>query len=302
MRRFPALLALLPFTLATAPAAADDAATIEWMHEVAPFRELRDRKDAPVPTDAEIRAALGGEIVARRGEIPGTSLDYVWAARVLDVDPKLFWLAIIDREHYEQLSDNIVESIITEQQPDRFFSYNVLEAPLVSTRHQVLECFANRELYEASDGKIWEHYWHRASDVEKRIAEALQSPKLERIGPEDVEKAVIVAHNDGSWMLIPLPDGRLWAETYSANDPGGSIPDFIVRKVAASSTEKTLKSYEAWTRRQARIHFGAAHPDVLAPDGTWVKPAAFINGSPAFAPQPTTGGQAGSGTGAHGDQ
>lgn len=252
---------------------ASDESMVDYVLAQKPFRAMRAHGSSPALTRDEMLDAMSGDLVVKKGDVNQDGLRFVYAVKAMKIDSISFWLTQIDREHYDDISENIVDSFIMKRLDASLLNYNILEAPLVSTRHQVLLAEVNTEMYKASDGKVWEHYWNIVTDVEARIAEALAMNKLKSLTPDDLKDAVTVAHNQGSWLMIPLPDGRIWTETYSINDPGGKIPDFIVRRVGGMATKGTSEAYEKWAKEKLPAHVSGAHDTVLSPDGRFMSPA-----------------------------
>lgn len=254
---------------------AGDQAITSYILGLNHLRSLRHQPNAPIPSAENIAAALDGDLVVKKADLNDQGLRYLWVATVLKVDAAKWWMTLIDREDYELISKNILESFVVQRFSDSFLNYNVLKAPLISARHQVLMAKVNVPLFNASRGRMWEHYWHLVTDVPQQIKKALQMNKLHDMTREDLEDAVVVKHNSGSWMVIPLPDGRVWVDSYTVNDPGGSIPGWIVRRVAGIATKGTFKQYETWVREKLDKHFAKPHGELLAPDGTYKSPKAM---------------------------
>ncbi len=261
------------------PAFADSDALTRYVVEQTAHLDDRAMKDAPRLSRDEIRQALDGDLIIKKANLPGSAdLRYVFVARALNADAADLWRTVLDREHYPLFNENITEAFIVQMGEDRFQLYNVLEAPLVSTRHQVLDCMVNTKIFQTSNGVIWEHYWSLVPDVTTQIPQVLAGGKFTRITPDDVDGAVIVQRNDGSWLQFPLPDGRTWIETFLVNHPGGRIPEWIVNKVAGRAAENTTESYQDWAASEARRHADAAHAPILSPDGRFVPPATIAVG------------------------
>ncbi len=278
---FPGLLvaALLGFEAGAAQAQApSDAQLADFIASHDVHRGLRGHPDIPAPDRKDLMDALDGDIVVKKGDIDDEGLRFVWAAKVMDTDAVSLWLTLIDRERYDDMNDNIVESFISRRFEDRFLNYNALNAFMVAMRHQVLDARVNVHLYEASGGKLWEHHWSRVPDVDEQIEHALSQDRLHTLSRRDLEDAVVVPRNDGSWMLLQLPDGRTWAETYTINDPGGRIPEFVVRRVTSVATGRTFAAYESWAIERSRSVPSEGEDDLLlAPDGRFMARGTLIS-------------------------
>ena len=262
------------FSVATENESNSLATFIEKKHR---FYAFREKIDLPIiPTRDEIEEALTGDIIVKKGESPSTGLYYVWAAKIMDVDIVNLWLTLLDREHYDQILPNISESFISKQFDQHFYSYNVLDAPLISTRHQVLDAAVSPLLYAKSGSSMWEHFWHLAPEINTQIKDALSQNKLENTTLKDLKDAVAIRHHDGAWLIFSLPDGRTWAESYSMNNPGGNIPEWILRKVASTATKKTINAYETWATNNVIAHINNEHAIMLSPDGKWMPPTEIL--------------------------
>jgi hypothetical protein len=237
------------------------------------YKQYRGLEGIPGFSKAQIKEILEGELVVQKADINDKGLRYVLSAQILDIDPVDFWLTIIDRPHYADIIGNITESIVSRRFSNHFYTYNVLDAPLVAPRHQVLDVYTNAKLYEVSGGKVWEQYWHKVDDMPAEIKHALASPNLKNIAPGDVKDAVEVKFNRGSWYIYALPDGRTWAESFSINDPGGKIPQWVVNSVSSKVTKTTFDSYSGWAKNNLRRHMSADHQEIMAPNGQFMAPS-----------------------------
>lgn len=237
------------------------------------YRQYRGHEGIPGFSKAQIKEILDGDLVVQKADVNDTGLRYVMSAQILDVDPVDFWLTIIDRPHYADIIGNIIESIVSRRFSNHFYTYNLLDAPLVAPRHQVLDVYTNAKLYEASGGKVWEQYWHKVDDMPAEIEHALASPNLKNMAPEDVKDAIEVKFNQGSWYIYALPDGRTWAESFSINDPGGKIPQWVVNRISTKATKTTIDSYAAWARNDLRRHMAEDHQEIMAPNGQFMDPS-----------------------------
>jgi hypothetical protein len=258
---------------ADSPAADSNDNVAAYVMGMEQYKQYRAHEGIPGLSKAQISKVLEGELVVQKAEINDKGLRYMMSAQILDIDPVDFWLTIIDRPHYADIIRDITESIVSRTFSDHFYTYSVLDAPLVAPRHQVLDVYTNNELYEASGGKVWEQYWHKVDDMPAEIKHALASPNLTNIAPGDVKDAVEVKYNRGSWYIYALPDGRTWAESYTINDPGGKIPRWVVNSISVKATKTTHDSYADWARNDLRGHMAGGHQELMAPNGQFMAPS-----------------------------
>ena len=237
---------------------------MDYLKTLEPFRKMRHPEQIPLFTEQEYREALLGDSIFRIGDASEKGDKFALVLKRVKVPIWKFWATIIDRSHYSVFRPNVKESLILSQTDSFFVTYLYIGVPFpfFSDRHQVLDCFANKKIYEASGGKMWEHYWTMDPNASSLIKEF----------KKDGRGAKEILRNDGSWLLIALPDGTTLIEVYSVNNPGGGIPPSAIKLAAGGKLESAIMDFEELAKTNLNKHFSSLHKPVLTPTEAFVYP------------------------------
>ncbi|NIM61069.1 MAG: hypothetical protein GTN89_09780 [Acidobacteria bacterium] len=126
------------------------------------------------------------------------------------------WRAINDEEHHAEGYLPVNFSTVIEGRPrgaDRVLFQFYKRAGL--GRWWASRVFINKDIHEATEGKIWELYWRSWMDRVDR-----KKPPASEVKVRPIETS------EGAWMLVPLTESCTLVEQYSLSDPGGALGIF----------------------------------------------------------------------------
>ncbi|MEN0066561.1 MAG: hypothetical protein AAGA48_30780 [Myxococcota bacterium] len=210
---------------------------------------IRQHTNVPVPLSSDdLNALMAGEMVASRFDTDKGA--YATGAAWLDVPIDRVWLAINDGEHDPPGRTTLR---ILEGPPNVRRVHLTLDLPFpISDRQWVADIVANKALYHATGGRVWQRQWALA---DKALA-------------TEADRAVWLKENRGAWTLVDTGDGTLMLFTVRTV-LGGLLPPAITQAWAVKSLRRTFT--EAGPRAKAMPeHYTGSHFLVQAPDGAAV--------------------------------
>ena len=247
---------------------------VAYVRSLESSRSLRTFPDAPSFTDDELRTALGGEPI-RRLVVDDGGKRRAQTIRLLHAPPGRVWASLTDRRHYQMYSEKLKHVAILDERPGTVTVFHFAEVhSMVTNRQWVLDTHANIPLHAATQGQQWEYNWCANPNSAKLIAAAQADGRLDLTAAE-VEEAVTIVANEGSFILTVLPTGETLMEGYSFSDIGGSIPTWIVDAVAARELPKLLGDIDSFIAEGYDAHMTADHEVIIGPTGELVRPQAL---------------------------
>lgn len=223
------------------------------------IKQYGSNKKLPEITQDAYEKIVKGNAIVRVGKADADN-KFAFVVKHADVSIQKLWAVIIDRAHYHIFTKEITESRILDKMNDHFLTYIFIDAPFpISDRQQLLDCFANKELFNHSNKKMWEHYWKITEGQEKILARYNKNPK----------KAQLVQKNNGQWILVDYGAHKTLVIAYSINNPGGSVPQSVVGLVAGDKLESAVNTMISWAQKKFTSHFTKDHEKILAPDETY---------------------------------
>jgi hypothetical protein len=229
---------------------------LEHLSGIDPARGSRTtRFNAPVPTELyEKAAAKTGESVAFRD---GKT---VWGVLVTDHPVEVIWKALNDEDHHvldgvEYVPVKYSEVIDgTPRGKSRLLFQYFKQAGI--GRWWVSRVEMNGELFETSEGAIWELYWE---DVVDSIDPT--QPPMNQVS----SKVAALEDSYGAWFIVPINGHCTLLEYYNFTEPGGYV-GFAQALLAKKSVRDTLDGIV----RIADEHLSDSHPGLVfvRPDGT----------------------------------
>jgi hypothetical protein len=236
------------------------------------IQEKGSNKHIPGINEKEFREVMKNKPMVTTGNAEGEN-KFAFVAKRADVPLWKLWAVIIDREHYRIFNKEIKESRILSKTNDYFLTYIFLEAPFpMKNRHQVIDCFANQKLYDASKKRIGEHYFKINEHQSEHIKQALESGVI-KLSKDKVMRADEIKKNNGQWILIAIDTSSTLVIVYSVNNPGGSIPKFLVNAVAPGKLEDAVNAMIQYARDEFDKHFTKDHEELLGPTRLYTKPS-----------------------------
>jgi hypothetical protein len=168
------------------------------------------------------------------------------------------WMAINDEDHYAEggylpVEHSAVVGGTSRGQQRLLFQY-FRRAGI--GRWWIDEVVMNRELFEASEGLLWELRWW---DLMESHAES--GPPAAFVGLD----LAPIEESRGAWLLIPLGDSCTLVEYATLSRPGG-----LLNLAQVLGSRLVIRETLEGTERLAREHIPQPHPGArfVKPDGT----------------------------------
>ena len=183
----------------------------------------------------EWKTVLQGPVVIKNREIAGSNIKEVWAES--DLDASLFSIqgSLLDINSYRGWMPYVKESRgVGEKQTDgSFYSYIMLDLPVVGKRDYILRTWVQDRVGEDSKGLIRYHWQGFPEFVPAR---------------KGVDRIKL---NIGSWEVKANADGKSCHAIYKfAVDPGGWLPGFAVNIGNERGVVDTFKALEKEAQRR----------------------------------------------------
>lgn len=208
---------------------------------------------SPVPvvlSAADFATLRGGQVVARRTE--SAQGMFATGAVLVDVAIEMAWITIQDAPHDP---GSRVRSVWLDGAPVGIRrTYNTMDLPFpLADRQWVLELTANRPLFDATGGAVWQRTWH---EVDPSLAPA-PDPGAEWL-PEARGAWTLLATDQGTVMLFSIRTVL-----------GGAIPAGLTNSWAVPTLRTSLAHF-AERAKTMSAHYGPSHDRVLTPAGTTI--------------------------------
>jgi len=220
----------------------------------------------------QLEALVSGEVV-RVIDQPGGegAVRRATALMVTDVARRQMWLACQD-PHF-QGDPSVHEVRLSLSGPDDALWYGFADLPSpLDDRHWVVRSWNNHALAEASGGRAWEHPWQRGPVGPDAFESQVTQVALPDVTPERFAAALSTPVNHGAFLALELPGGGSIFGYHATFDPGGSVPDWLVARLAHAGLERGFRRYEARARDIIPTHYGAGHAPVYGGDGVPIAP------------------------------
>ena len=187
------------------------------------------------------------------------------AVVIAEIPVEALWMAINDEDHYadgDYLPVEHSEVIDGTARGERRILFQYFKRSGVS-RWWIDEVVMNRELFEESDGRLWElRWWDLMAD---RTEDGLPE-RYSDLGLSPIKES------RGAWLMIPVSESCTLIEYVTVSNPGG----FLNLAQWFASGHVIRENLEG-LQRLATEHIPEPHPEsrFLRPDGT------VIEGPPA---------------------
>lgn len=275
------LLMILSFNNLKAAQTTSIDEVLSYIQSLDALRNKRHYPDIPPFSEKEYREVLQGGCIVKKWEVgSGTGEKAGAIMKVMNLPAWKMWAIIVDRAHYKFIIPGMKESIILKRGLASTVSYHYIDAPIpfVKDRHQVLVSTTNMALWKRSEGKVMEYYWKKSPNTPELIEKGIREGLIQQVSRKEANEAVIVRHNEGSWFLIPLPNGKTLIEGYTIVDPGGNLsktPSQFLQ--TESSLKDTINLMEKWGLEELDKHLKGSHEKILSPDGEFIEPVRLIS-------------------------
>lgn len=237
----------------SAPAAErpDAAALAARWAEVSPL--VSEHSQIPVNLEARDFERIAAGDVAR-SLVPGEVMLASQGAQWIPESCVHFWVALQDPEHLPVGKQDTVLQRLPGSTAARRLNYQHVKTPWpLADRQQTFAVTANKALWEASGGQVWER------------AVSMLGPEL---APSPDPDAVWIPYTGGGFVLVEALGGCLTILQLEV-DPGGSVPADLATRLGLGMMKRNMEQIAAYARGTS-AHYTAGHPPVLRPDGTVV--------------------------------
>lgn len=224
-----------------------------------PYLDAHSRVPVPKLRPEHFEALAAGETVGFRQHVEG-SVDGAVAVGWVPHPPEHVWLGGLDDVH-GHLADGLTESWLPGTVPGHKVLYQHLDVPSpFRDRYWVVVVESNQDLYQASDGLIWERHW----DLDARG----EAGCLEDIDPEllPTDDHVWTPVNQGAWAVLPAGEGTMVLYQLRT-DIGGGVPDELVVRYAMSTLD-TMMDKMSQAAAGSPTHYVDDHFAIVRPDGS----------------------------------
>jgi hypothetical protein len=214
------------------------AGIVEEVAALNAHRSLRGPDNAP-PISAQVyEKALSGPMSGIQA-VEGVNAAQAWGVAVFNLPIEQVWQGLISENEHAGTAAPVSVSKLVGGKPymDGRLLFQFMPLPLVSDRWWVVRLKHNKQLYEASQGKMWEVHW-----TDENKTDHLKGTPLEATAADGMP----VAWTKGAWLLIQLSDQRTLVEYYAWSDPGGRLPAGPASRFAGGAVKDTLRSMEAF--------------------------------------------------------
>ena len=236
---------------------------VSYIHELDQYRQFRHYQDIPRFSDKQLKRIARGEAVIISQDVKGSSLKKSVLGTIIQLDTRMLWYMVNDRNHFELLFPNLRECVIIERSDASVTTYQYLDLPIISDRNYVTTAVTNVRLNQASKGRVLESYWTGDPDPMKKIKKYIKEGLIQKVSVKDAKKAILIKKNYGAWLLIDLPGDETYLEYYLFNDPEGALPAFVINAASKKTLKNLAKLFENYTEKDFKKHFNSRHEGVF---------------------------------------
>jgi hypothetical protein len=230
---------------------------------------LQMRKGASLPTltDDDLATLAAGEGVLKEQLDEGSKLIRATFFRAVEVEAWRLWVGLADCNQHDQFMPHVQESVILEEGRDGKLTYQYLSLPVVKSRQWVVRGWDNGLLWTASGKTVWESAWIQEPDAAEVAAAALESGTITDVTAEEMEDALFTSVNEGYWLLVELPDGRVLVAYQAFSDIGGKVPSWLINEMGPPGLARMVQKM-AERGQVIETHYAHSETPPPAPDGS----------------------------------
>jgi len=220
----------------------------------------------PTLTEAQRQDLIQGRCVRVLRENPDPEKPSAATGMILVKVPRPnLWIATQDL--HASVDPDLTEFIVKPIGPDAAWWYGYWDLPRpVKDRQWVVHSYNNHDLAAATGGQAWEHVWSLVPDGLDHVRSMVGEGAKRGIDAGDLDHAIFTPVNEGSWTMLTLGDHTLLA--YQATSVvGGSIPSWMVQKLAMMRLESVLRRVEDRAQTWVPSHYAGGHEAVYGGDG-----------------------------------
>ncbi len=227
------------------------------------------RKGAALPalSDDDYATLATGKGVLEEQVDEGSKLIRATFFRVVEVEAWRLWVGLADCNQHDQFMPHVQESVILEEGRDGKLTYQFLSLPMVKARHWVVRGWDNGALWTTSGKTIWESAWTLEPGAEEVAAAALEGGLIADVTAEEMDDAVLTSVNEGYWLLVELPDGRVLVAYQAFSDIGGKVPTWLINEMGPPGLARMVQKMDE-RGRVIETHYAHGEAPPPAPDGS----------------------------------
>lgn len=252
------MLALLSIVPAEAADKAPSGAELEaaWA-SVAPALTEHGRVPVPSLTSDQWAEVSAGKVVRWRQEVVG-AVDGAVGVGWLPHANEHIWVGALDDVH-NHLTEGLTEVWLEGTEPGHKVLYQHYDVPApFADRHWVVVVEHNPDVFEATDGAVWERAW----TLDERGPSALEDVPSGTV--PDPDEALWTPVNQGGWTLVPAGEGSIVVYQVRS-DIAGNIPEELVVRFALSSLDQMV-GYLSELAGGVPDHYVGDHFSITRPD------------------------------------
>jgi len=236
-------------------ACAAHAGVADELAELREFRSLRGAERAPEISAETYERALKGPVSGIQF-VEGVTAAQGWGVAVYDLPIEQVWQGLVsENEHAGATPVSVSKVIKGAPYSDGRMLFQYMPLPIVTDRWWVVTLRHNKQLYDASGGRMWEVHWTDDSNPSHLAG----TPNA-----EVAAQGMPVAWTKGAWLLVRLKDDRTLVEYFAWSDPGGRLPAGPASRFAGGAVKETLAAMQEF----ARGIKGRSRNAYVRPDGS----------------------------------
>jgi hypothetical protein len=259
-----ASLARVVLVLSSVALSAPTAEEIEaaWT-QVKPRLAESGRLPVPDLQPAHWEQIASGKVVRWRQPVDA-QIDGAIGVGWVDQPIEQVWVGALDDVH-NHLAEGLTEVWLEGTKPGHKVLYQHYDVPQpFSDRHWVVVVQNNPDLYEATEGQVWERTW----DLDARGPSSLDEVPADTVS--EPQAALWTPVNQGGWTLVPVGGGVLVVYQVRS-DIGGNIPEELVVRFAMAGLDGMI-DHLGKLAEGVDEHYVGDHFDIVRPDGSAIEP------------------------------
>ncbi len=229
--------------------------------------DMRRGAGLPVLTDAEFASLAAGKGVLSEQVDEDSKLIRATFFRLVEIDAWRLWVGLADCNQHDQFMPHVQESVVLEEGRNGKLTYQYLSLPMVKGRQWVVRGWDNGPLWTASGGTVWESAWTLEPGSEEVANRFRESGVITDVSEEEMADGIYTTVNEGYWLLVDLPDGRVLVAYQAFSDIGGKVPAWLINEMGPPGLARMVQTMDE-RGRVIETFYAHGEPPPPAPDGS----------------------------------